>query len=214
MSLIQPSGLYYPNKFGLLVITALRSEMGQNGIDAILSLAKLEEMIDSYPANNLQKAFDFAALSSINIALEEMYGQRGGRGIASRAGRALFADGLKDFGSLVGVGDLALQVLPLKQKIKIGLPAFATIFNRITDQVVEVDQDGEDHLWKITRCPVCWGRNDLLKPACDLAGGLLEESLRWVSGGIDFEVVEEKCHAVGDDCCQFRISFDSTRTKQ
>jgi predicted hydrocarbon binding protein len=206
MSLIPPSGYYYPNKFGLLVISALKDVMGQNGIDAILTLAKLEEMIDDYPPSNLDKAFDFASLSSILIALEEMYGGRGGRGLASRAGKALFANGLKDFGTVAGVGDLALRVLPLNLKVKIGLPAFATIFNQISDQQVEVQQDDDDFLWNITRCPVCWGRTDAAKPVCHLAAGLLEESLRWVSGGREFTVVEEKCHACGDGVCQFRIS--------
>ncbi len=206
MSRIPLSGLYYPNKFGLLVIDALRDVMGQNGIDAILRLSKLDEMVDNYPPNDLEKAFDFAALSSIMISLDELYGMRGGQGLASRAGKALFADGLKDFGAVAGVGDLALRMLPLRAKVKVGLPAFAAIFNRITDQKVEVLEDGNDFLWIITVCPVCWGRGQSNKPVCHLAGGLLEESLRWVSGGAEFGVVEELCHAQGDNHCQFRIS--------
>ena len=206
MSRIPSSGLYYPNKFGLLVINALKDVMGQNGIDAILKLAQLETMVDAYPPNNLERAFDFAALSSIIIALEDMYGTRGGQGLASRAGKALFADGLKDFGALVGVGDLALRVLPLRAKVKVGLPAFATIFNQITDQRVEVAEDGKDFLWKITTCPVCWGRHDSGKPVCHLAGGLLEESLAWACAGATFAVTEELCHAQGNALCQFRIS--------
>ena len=206
MSRIPLSGLYYPNKFGLLVIDALRDVMGQNGIDAILRLSNLDKMVDNYPPNNLEKAFDFAALSSIMISLDELYGTRGGQGLASRAGKALFADGLKDFGAVAGVGDLALRLLPLRAKVKLGLPAFASIFNQITDQKVEVAEDGSDFLWKITVCPVCWGRGQSNKPVCHLAGGLLEESLRWVSGGAEFGVIEELCHAQGDTLCQFRIS--------
>lgn len=206
MSRIPPSGLYYPNKFGLLVINALKDVMGQNGIDAILKLAQLESMMDAYPPNNLERAFDFGSLSSIIIALEDMYGARGGQALASRAGKALFADGLRDFGALAGVGDLALRVLPLRAKVKLGLPAFATIFNQITDQRVEVAEDGNDFLWKITTCPVCWGRLESTKPVCHLAGGLLEESLAWASGGAEFVVTEELCHAQGDAYCQFRIS--------
>ena len=40
-------------------------------------------------------------------------GPRGGRGLALRAGRATFADALRGFGALAGVGDLAFKVLPL-----------------------------------------------------------------------------------------------------
>lgn len=206
MSLIPHSGFAYPNKFGRLIILALGDVMGQNGIDAVLDAAGLSARKAMYPPDDLVKEFDFAELSSILIALEQMYGARGGRGFAARAGRALFADGLKDFGALVGLGDLALRVLPLSAKMSVGLPAFATIFNQVSDQRVEVEKDGSDHLWKITRCPVCWGRQAELKPVCDLAAGLLEESLEWASGGEKFTVTEEKCVAMGHECCQFRIS--------
>lgn len=206
MGLITKSGYAYPNKFGRLIILALGDVMGQNGIDTILETAELQDLKDNYPPDNLNKEFDFADLSSILIALELMYGARGGRGLANRAGRALFADGLKDFGAFAGLGDLALRMLPLNTKMNLGLPAFAKIFNQISDQVVMVEEDGNEYLWKITRCPVCWGRTGSSKPVCDLAGGLLEESLEWASGGGRFNVVEEKCVAMGDDLCQFRIT--------
>lgn len=208
MGLVPHSGYAYPNKFGRLIILALKDVMGQNGIDAILDSADLSELKNNYPPNDLNKEFDFATLSSILISLEQMYGARGGRGLAARAGRALFADGLKDFGPLVGLGDLALRVLPISSKLSLGLPAFAKIFNQVSDQQVEVDRDGDDYLWRITRCPVCWGRTESPKPVCDLAGGLLEESLEWASGGGKFIVVEEKCVAMGHQLCQFRITVN------
>jgi hypothetical protein len=94
MSPIPKAGLYYPSKFGLIMIKALEDVMGKNGLNAILNLAGLNIYIDNYPADNLEKSFDFADVSSINIALEEMYGPRGGRGLALRAGRSTFADAL------------------------------------------------------------------------------------------------------------------------
>ena len=102
MSPIPKAGLYYPSKFGLIMIKALEDVMGKNGLNAILNLAGLNNYIDNYPADNLEKSFDFADVSSINIALEEMYGPRGGRGLALRAGRSTFADALKNFGALAG----------------------------------------------------------------------------------------------------------------
>ena len=98
MSPIPKAGLYYPSKFGLITLKSLEDVMGKNGLNAILNLAGLSVYVDSYPADTLEKTFDFSDLSSINIALEEMYGPRGGRGLALRAGRATFADALKNFG--------------------------------------------------------------------------------------------------------------------
>ncbi len=205
MEHIQPSGLYYPNKFGLIIIKALEDVMGKNGVNAILNLANLQELIDNYPVDNLEKAFDFSTLSTLNQALEEMYGPRGGRGLALRAGRATFADALKDFGALAGVGDLAFKVLPLQAKLRIGLPAMAKIFSQVSDQETTVEERDNEFIYTIHKCPVCWGRHDESKPVCFMAVGLLQEGLKWVSGGNEFRVNESKCHAMGDDVCEFVI---------
>jgi predicted hydrocarbon binding protein len=205
MSMIPKSGLYYPSKFGLIAIKALEDVMGKNGLNAILNLAGLNSLIDNYPADTLEKTFDFADLSSINIALEEMYGPRGGRGLALRAGRATFADALKNFGALAGVGDLAFKVLPLQAKLRIGVPAMAKIFSQVSDQLSTVEEHENELVYTIHKCPVCWGRTGVDKPACFIAVGLLQEGLKWVSGGNEFRVNESKCVAVGDSICEFII---------
>jgi hypothetical protein len=150
MSPVQKAGLYYPNKFGLITIKSLEEVMGKNGLNAILNLAGLNHYIENYPPDNLDKGFDFAELSAIGLALEEMYGPRGGRGLALRAGRATFSDALKNFGALAGAADLAFVV-------------------------------------------------------CYMATGLLQEALKWVSGGNEFRVNESKCVALGDAVCEFII---------
>jgi len=205
MSPIQKSGLYYPNKFGLITIKALEEVMGKNGLNAILNLAGLNEYIDNYPADNLEKQFDFADLSSINIALEEMYGPRGGRGLALRAGRATFADALRNFGALAGAGDLAFKVLPLQAKMRIGIPAMAKIFSQVSDQHSTVEERENEFVYTIHKCPVCQGRTGVDKPVCFIAVGLLQEGLKWVSGGNEFRVNESRCIALGDDACEFII---------
>src|SRR5512142_1229500 len=108
------SGLYYPNRVARYYLLAMEEIMGKNGLNAILNLAKLGHLIDHYPADDLEKKFDFSEFSALNAALEEMYGPRGGRGLALRAGRAAFARGLQGFGALVGASDLAFKVLPLR----------------------------------------------------------------------------------------------------
>lgn len=205
MSPIPKSGLYYPSKFGYIILKALEDVMGKNGLNAILNLAGLNNYIDNYPADNLEKTFDFADLSSINVALEEMYGPRGGRGLALRAGRATFADALRNFGALAGAGDLAFKVLPLQAKMRIGIPAMAKIFSQVSDQYSTVEERENEFVYTIHKCPVCWGRTGLDKPVCFIAVGLLQEGLKWVSGGNEFRVNESRCVAVGDDVCEFII---------
>jgi predicted hydrocarbon binding protein len=201
---IPPSGLYYPNKFARITIKAMEEVMGKNGLNAILNLASQNRLIDNYPPDNLDKEFDFADYSAIHAALEEMYGPRGGRGLALRAGRAVFADALKNFGALVGVGDMAFKVLPLQVKIKVGLPAVAKIFHQLSDQQTTVEDRNNEYHYLIHRCPVCWGRQTD-KPACYTATGLLQECFKWVSGGHEFRVNQDRGHSTGDDICSFVI---------
>lgn len=205
MDLIPKSGYYYPNRFALITLEALEEVMGKNGLNAILNMAHLSNLIDNYPPTNLEREFDFSQYSMINIALEEMYGPRGGRGLALRAGRATFADALRNFGAMAGASDLAFKVLPLHQKLKLGLPAMAKIFTTVSDQHSTVEEHGSEFHYVIHRCPVCWGRTNEDRPVCFIARGLIQEGLKWLSGGNEFRVDESECVAMGDDVCRFVI---------
>ena len=207
MDPIPKSEYNYANKIALLSLKALEEVMGKNGLNAILNLAHLPHIIDHYPPDNLEREFNFADFSALNLALEEMYGPRGGRGLALRAGRATFAEGLRNFGALAGAGDLAFKVLPLSAKLHIGVPAMAKIFSSTSDQLSTVSDQGDHFVYTIHRCPVCWGRT-VDKPACFMAVGLLQEGLKWVSGGREFKVIQTTCHAVGDPVCDFHIIKD------
>lgn len=204
MDPIPKSEYNYANKIVLITLKALEEVMGKNGLNAILNLAHLPHIIDNYPPDNLAKEFNFADFSAINLALEEMYGPRGGRGLALRAGRAAFSDALRTFGALAGAGDLAFRVLPLHAKMRIGIPAMARIFSQISDQYSTVAELENEFVYTIHRCPVCWGRS-AERPVCFVAVGLLQEGLKWVSGGNEFRVNESNCVAVGSDVCEFII---------
>ena len=205
MSLIEKSGLYNTNKYGLIIITTLEEVMGKNGLNAIFNLAGVNNYIDNYPPDNLEKGFDFAELASIEIALEEMYGARGGRGLALRAGRAVFNDLLKNYGALAGVADLAFAVLPLQVKMRIGLNAMAKMYSQVSDQYSTVEERVSEFLYIVHKCPVCWGRHGVDRPMCFIAVGILQAGLTWVSGGKEFRINESKCIAVGDTVCEFII---------
>lgn len=200
----EKSGFYYPNKFARITIEALEEVMGKNGLNAILHLAGLSDLINNYPPDNLEKEFDFAYFTALCIALEEMYGPRGGRGLALRAGRATFADALRGFGALAGVGDLAFKVLPLAAKLKIGLPAMANIFTQFSDQISNVIEEGDKYIYTLERCPMCWNRK-ADRPVCYVGQGLLQEGLRWVSGGHEFKVDIMHCIAKGDDIGRYVV---------
>jgi predicted hydrocarbon binding protein len=195
----------WPNKMGRMLLLALEDVMGRNGVNATLNLAGLQHMVNNYPPNNLDLGFRFEELSGIMQALEDMYGPRAGRGLAVRAGRAGFKYALKDFGSLLGMADLAFRLLPLSMKLKVGLNAMADTFNNFTDQRVRIEEEADHFVYIIERCPVCWQRHTT-RPCCHAATGLLQETLSWISNGRDFDIQEVNCVAMGDATCVFSIN--------
>ncbi len=195
---------YYPNKIGRIVLLAMEEIMGRNGVNAVLNLAKLRHLINNYPPNNFDRQFGFEEVGSIQQSLDDMYGPRGGRGLALRAGRACFKYGLKEFGPVLGIADLAFRLLPLNMKLKVGAEVFADTFNKYTDQRVRLGEEEDRLIWHNERCPICWGRKSD-SPCCHLAVGILQESLYWVSGGKNFSVQEIACIARGDETCTIVI---------
>lgn len=202
----EPSGFYYPNRFALILLNALEEIMGRNGLNAVLNMGGLSHWIENPPPDNMEKSkFDFAYMAALNESLEEMYGPRGGRGLQLRLGRVLFEEGLANFGALVGASDLAFKVLPLNAKLKAGLPAIAKVFDSLSDQTSYVTDPGGDHyLYHIARCSMCWER-DVDRPVCFIASGIIEEALRWLSGGRTFRVDEITCIGMGDEECKYAI---------
>jgi predicted hydrocarbon binding protein len=203
------SGLYYPNKIGRIYLMAMEEVMGKNGVNAVLNMAKLAHFIDNYPPNNLDKEFAFEDYAALNQAIDDMYGPRGGRGLALRAGRASFSQGLSEFGAVIGMADLAFKMLPISTKLKVGLRAMAETFSKFSDQETHVEEMDDRFNYIIVRCPVCWGRTSE-KPICYAATGVLQEGLRWVSGGKEFHVEQVTGKSAGHENCQFHILKEPT----
>lgn len=205
MELNSPSGYYNSNKFARIFLESVQEITGAHGLNAILNYAKLSDLVNQLPPDNQDRAFDFSNFAAINQALEDIYGSRGGKGLALRIGRSTFADVLKDYGELAGVGDMTFKVMPLQEKVRFGLDAMARIFSERSDLLSNVDETENTYLYRITRCPVCWGRSSEENPICYYMVGLLKEGLSWVSGGKEYNISEDKCIALGDDLCEFVI---------
>lgn len=195
---------FYPEKMGRIILQGMEEVMGVNGMNAILRLGGLEKLIQNHPSPRAEQAFSFETISTIQTSLELTYGPRGGRGVALRVGRATFKSGLKEYGSLLGLTEMAFRLLPLSTKLHTGAYAFADLFNKYTDQQVRLEERDNKIFWHIERCPLCWGRkaDDVV---CHLAVGLLQESLYWVSGGKTFNVEEITCAARGEPTCTIVI---------
>ena len=188
--------LYYPNRFIYYLLQAMEEVMGQHGLDQTLELAG----IDSLPPDNLTREFPYERIAALNAALDDMYGLRGGRGMALRAGRAWFANGMKSFGALSGIADPAFRRLSLDDRVKLALQAQADIFSNFSDQPSRLEITPTSLQFIVENSPFAWGRT-AEKPVCHPLVGLLQECARWASNGRDYTVRETHCIATGEAVC-------------
>ncbi|MBN1995119.1 MAG: 4-vinyl reductase [Anaerolineae bacterium] len=211
MAAVKESKLYYHNKIVYIFVTSIEQTIGPAAMKTVFDVAGVP--LKYYPPpNNFAKEFDFAYFSALNGAVDQIYG-RGGRGLLIHAGRAGFAEGLAEFGPLLGVGELAFKSIPLRAKLKVGLKAMAETFTKFSDQLTSLDEADDYFIYTIHKCPVCWDRSSQ-RPICYTAVGVIEEGLKWVSGGKSFQVEEVTCHAAGDENCVFHIAKEPLSDSQ
>jgi predicted hydrocarbon binding protein len=194
----------YPNLLERFFLIALEEVIGKNGVNTVLNQADLRDLINYFPNNILEKALEFDDISHILLALEAGYGKRGGQGFALRAGRACFKHILREFGPNMGFTDLAFRLLRMDEKINTTAEIFADLFNKYSNQQVEVIDQANRYLWRMVQCPFCWQRQ-ADSPVCFFAVGLIHEALYWVSGGKFYHVEETDCIAKGDLACVIMI---------
>jgi predicted hydrocarbon binding protein len=195
---------FYPQRMGRIILLAMEEVLGREGVHSVIRQASLASHLDNLPDARPDKTFSFETVSLLMESLEQAYGPQGGRGTALRVGRACFQYGLREYGSMLGLTEMAFRLLPLASKFSVGSKSFADLFNKHTDQVVRVEEKDGKLFWHIERCPLCWERHTT-EPVCHLAVGLLQESLYWLSSGRIFNVEEIACIARGDPACTILI---------
>lgn len=204
---IPKSGFTYPNRLARSFLLALEDVMGRHGVSAILNFAGLSHWIHHYPDDSLERGVDFADFSTIGGALEEMYGPRAGRGLARRSAWLTFEKAVRTSAALPAAEDPALASLPLADRLLRGLAEMARWLSEFGDERISVRAGDDCLLYSVHRCPVCWGRK-ANSPTCAATQGLLEEAARYLSGGLNFRVVETRCIAAGDEACEFRVETE------
>jgi predicted hydrocarbon binding protein len=199
-----PLDCFFPNKLGKIVLLAFEEIMGRNGLNSILNLSSLSSLIDNYPPDDDSKSVPFVTFSQLQSSLEQGFGPHGGRGLALRAGRVFFLQGLRTYGPELGLNDTTFRLQPPDLKLKSVLWTMADFFNERTDQKIHLNEFEHNITWKVESCPWCWGRQ-VFEPVCQFTVGMLQEALYWVSSGKFYNVVEESCIAQGESFCLIAI---------
>ncbi len=205
MTSIPKSGYGYPNLAARIFLLEFENLMGKNGVSALLNRAGLEAWITALPADDTERGVDFAEFSALLAALDDLYGPRGGRGLARRAGWAAFPQMMTRLEALQPLVDLPTRGITPTEKLQLALQSLAEAFSQASDQLCSVSEDGDAFSFHIQRCPACWGRKAEDGPACAALAGLLDECVHWLFGGEPTRLEETECIAQGGTACSFRL---------
>ncbi len=203
-TVVPPSDYFLANRFGRIFLASLEETVGRNGLNALLNLSGRGNLIAAPPPDDVQLAFDTASVSAPLAALELVYGPRGARGLAMRAGRAMFDRLVDGFELPTGFNPLAFRLLPQQTRLKIGIPALARLLKQHSDIACRVADHGNHFEYIAERCADCWGRTSK-GPVCNLTVGLLLEAMSSFGRGQEFRVTQRECRAAGAAACVFHL---------
>lgn len=190
---------YYPNRWPRIILESTEEIVGKKGVNALLNLAGLQVYIDNYPPDNMKKEFPFEHLGKLQQAYWDMYGPRGARAFAIRAGKQTLNDGIERFGKVAQAARAAMMIGSVDRRMSIGLEFFAKFFNTVSDQKVAVEEDEKGWYWKIFTCPMCTGRTSD-EPVCHMAVGVLQGAIEnFVDKKARYNISPTHCQAMGDD---------------
>ncbi len=155
---------------------------------------------------------DFCDFMTLNQTLEEMYGPRGGRALALRAGRASFKAAIQQVGASIGLTAEAIQALPPSARVRQLLQFLAQGTTAHQKGVtIEVKEEGDRLIYEVQQCSACWGRTGADHCICHGTVGFLQEALEWAGVGDLYHVEERTCSAMQPQptgSCQFAIYQD------
>lgn len=203
--IIQKSGYFYPNEFSRISLNALAEIIGHDGLVEVLTEAHLSSLLENPIPNNLDQGLDFSEYSQIQKAITDVYGPRGGRGLAVRLGNYIYRENYRRFRIFSRVGNQPKEAHSTTANIRRELWLLANFFTQMSDQITSVNETDEYFVYSVHRCPECWGRIGARHPICYLTIGFLQEGLKRLNGDVDFVIEEHRCLAMADDRCEFLI---------
>jgi predicted hydrocarbon binding protein len=195
---------FYPNIWGRSILTSAEDILGENGVNALLNLARMQRYIGNYPADNIKKEFPFAHVARLQQALYDMYGPRGARVFATRGGEQTFKHSMEKYDKVQRAAQTAMSIGSTETRHRVGLQFFSKFFNTVSDQIVRIEDDDDYWYWIIERCPMCWERT-AEEPVCHLGIGVLNAASTWATGGVKFRIQEIDCKAKGDENCVYAL---------
>ena len=199
--------LYIANQYARLTLLALDDVLGHLGVAAVLNWVGRPDLINQYPPNTPTREFAYQDYAALGRALESLYGLRGGRGIAQRAGRAAFNRTIESQPEFAVFGTVPFRTLRPDEKMIQGLQVLADALNNMSHQQAAVSDQPDHIIFQVAHCAACsGGQITANQPLGHFLLGMLREGVYWLSGGHEHAIQEEACQATGAPFGRYRIN--------
>ncbi|HMQ31011.1 MAG TPA: 4-vinyl reductase [Chloroflexaceae bacterium] len=192
-------------------LLAAEEVVGKNGLTVVLRQAGLEQLVGSYPPEQLKATtgLTLAHYAALNAGLLTFFG-RAARSMALRIGRSTARYAINRQSALFGTAALlASKVLPVSTQIKMGLSAMQSGLRRLSQSVgqerrLALEDRGDSWAYLDYDCSMSAGKlSD--EPMGWIQTGAIQEALHWQTGR-DFEVVQVACRSMGAPASVWLVS--------
>lgn len=192
-----------------LWLETIESVLGSNGLNSVLNYAHLSKYIDNFPPDDDNLEISLRDLRDFYIALLELFGQKGAKGLQLRVGREFIRIGLQKRPAIANTLKFSTKFLPRTFQIRLALSKMSDEYERRQPSPCGSSritvQENENYFLFIDNYNFESDGITSDTPVCYSWVGRLQYLIEWITGH-HHEVKEIQCRAMGDSADIFRIS--------
>jgi predicted hydrocarbon binding protein len=196
--------LCFTNSFGRSSLEGIEEVLGKNGMAVVLKRAGLDQFVENYPPDDNSQEFPFSNLVSTLLAIEDIYGVRGGRVMELRVGRGAARHMLEHLHGEDIFSNPSFLALPMEKRIGLVMQDIARGAVTVGDTWATFEEREDEFAVLYHQCGVCWEQKSD-QPDCNVLTGLISYILKLIPDIGNIPVTETHCIAMGDSCCEFVV---------
>ncbi len=192
-------------------VDAIEDVLGENGKNSVLRFAGLENLIKTPVDYDPEARVPYEYVTRLFLGVRDLLGDRGYEAVMYRGGTFAVKKIVERSEPLQNL--IAMDFDPV-EKLKLGYQAYVRNGGFDPGKTLEYLPDRHqivNHRPDCTECDELVKINkktlNFTKPSCAFIRGLLRSIGDCFEKELSVTVVEEKCRLVGDDQCQYRITY-------
>jgi len=194
-----------PNNLMHFILNRLEVVVGKNGTDTVLKYAGQGRLVDNYPPSDFNMVEPMDTLYAIVQALMDIYGENGYLALIRGVGTQTFNAMIKELPWFFEVEDGALDGLSPREKFILLYKTYIDKWTSATGVKTHLEFQEDRIIDTSSECTSCRALT-ASKPVClhviDFYLGIAKHvDLK------EIHIEETQCMAVGNDVCQFVITF-------